>query len=195
MTDKELRRLRRQDLLQLLVEQSREAARLQTETDEKNEEIAQLNESLERLKGKLDEKDAQLERLKERLNEKDALLEKLKQRLNEKDALLEKLKSRLDEKDTAIGELERRLELAARALQVKRRVLEAFLKGGLYPYTWRYLGTLKNHRSGICLSGGEGLGQTRKETLEDWAREYLGGRMAQEACPEIWMENSEPERV
>lgn len=111
MTDKELRRLRRQDLLQLLVEQSREAARLQTETDEKSEEIAQLNESLERLKGKLDEKDAQLERLKERLNEKDALLEKLKQRLNEKDALLEKLKSRLDEKDAAIGELESRLEV------------------------------------------------------------------------------------
>lgn len=101
----------------------------------------------------------------------------------------------LEEGRLSREELERRLELAARALQVKRRVLEAFLKGGLYPYTWRYLGTLKNHRSGICLSGGEGLGQTRKETLEDWAREYLGGRMAQEACPEIWMENSEPERV
>ena len=111
MTDKELRRLRRQDLLQLLVEQSREAARLQSESDEKSGELKQLNESYERLKNKLDEKDIQLERLKEKLNEKDALLEKLKERLNEKDALLEKLKRRLDEKDASIGELEEQLEL------------------------------------------------------------------------------------
>lgn len=111
MTEKELRRLRRQDLLQLLVEQSREAARLQAESDEKSEGLAQLNESYERLKAKLDDKDAQLERLKEKLNEKDALLEKLKERLNEKDTLLEKLKGRLDEKDTRIGELEQRLEV------------------------------------------------------------------------------------
>ena len=110
MTDKELRRLRRQDLLQLLVEQSKEAARLQTESDEKSEELARLNESCERLKGKLDEKDTQLERLKEKLNEKDVLLEKLKEKLNEKDALLEKLKGRLDVKDASIGELEKRLE-------------------------------------------------------------------------------------
>ena len=110
MTDKELRRLRRQDLLQLLVEQSKKAARLQTESDEKSEELARLNESCERLKGKLDEKDTQLERLKEKLNEKDVLLEKLKEKLNEKDALLEKLKGRLDEKDASIGELEKRLE-------------------------------------------------------------------------------------
>lgn len=110
MTDKELRRLRRQDLLQLLVEQSREAARLQTESDEKSEELTQLTESCERLKGKLDEKDEQLERLKEKLNEKDALLEKLKNRLNEKDDLLKKLQGRLDEKDMSIGELEKQLE-------------------------------------------------------------------------------------
>ena len=110
MTDKELRRLRRQDLLQLLVEQGREAARLQTESDEKSEELARLNESDERLKAKLDDKDAQLERLKEKLNEKDALLVKLKGRMNEKDALLEKLKGRLDEKDASIKELEKRLE-------------------------------------------------------------------------------------
>lgn len=111
MTDKELRRLRRRDLLQLLVEQSRETARLQTESDEKSEELAQLNENFERLKGKLDDKDIQLERLKEKLNEKDAFLEKLKGRLNEKDALLEKLKGRLDEKDSSIEALEKRLKV------------------------------------------------------------------------------------
>ena len=124
MTDKELRRLRRQDLLQLLVEQSKEAARLQTESDEKSEELARLNESCERLKGKLDEKDTQLERLKEKLNEKDVLLEKLKEKLNEKDALLEKLKGRLDEKDASIGELEKyKKELAS--LQKRLEALQS----------------------------------------------------------------------
>ena len=111
MTEKELRRLRRQDLLQLLVEQSREAARLQAESDGKSEELAQLDESYERLKEKLNEKDDQLERLKEKLNEKDSQLEKLKEKLNEKDALLEKLKGRLDEKDALIERQEKRLEV------------------------------------------------------------------------------------
>ena len=58
MTDKELRRLGRQDLLQMLVAQTKEAAALETAMAEKMEEISGLEESLERLKGKLDEKDS-----------------------------------------------------------------------------------------------------------------------------------------
>ena len=72
MTDKELRKLRRQDLLELLVEQSREAARLKAAFEEKEEDLSQFIESYERLKGKLDEKDELIEKLKHRLNEKDA---------------------------------------------------------------------------------------------------------------------------
>ena len=40
MTDKELRKLRRQDLLELLVEQSREAARLKAAFEEKEEDLS-----------------------------------------------------------------------------------------------------------------------------------------------------------
>ena len=53
MTDKELRRLRRQDLLQMLVTQTKEASRFETELGEKKEELNGLQESLERLKEKL----------------------------------------------------------------------------------------------------------------------------------------------
>ena len=91
MTDKELRRLSRQDLLRMLVEQTKEAARLETELEEKKEEIGGLQESLERLKGKLDEKDVLIEKLKTRLDEKDAMIERLKSRLNHKDDRIQEL--------------------------------------------------------------------------------------------------------
>ncbi len=91
MTDKELRRLRRQDLLELLLEQSKEAARFQMESDKKQQELSRILESYERLKGKLDDKDAVIEKLKGRLDEKDSLIEKLKKRLDNKDEKIEKL--------------------------------------------------------------------------------------------------------
>ncbi len=123
MTDKELRKLRRQDLLELLVEQSREATRFQSERDGKQAELSKILESYERLKGKLDEKDALIEKLKGRLDEKDALMEadkleaeetltRLKAKLDEKDVLLEKLKKRLDQKDEKLEQLEAEVEKA-----------------------------------------------------------------------------------
>ena len=60
MTEKELRKLHRQDLLELLVEQSREASRLSAALDEKEQECREITENNERLKAKLDEKDAGL---------------------------------------------------------------------------------------------------------------------------------------
>lgn len=96
MTDKDLRKLRRQDLLELLVEQSREAARLQSERDDKQTELSQILESYERLKKKLNEKDVQIEKLKGRLDEKDALLNKLKKRLDEKDEMIENLEAEIE---------------------------------------------------------------------------------------------------
>ena len=108
MTEKELRKLHRHDLLELLVEQSREAARLSMALQEKEEELAATLESNERIKGKLDEKDALIEKLKSRLDEKDAEMTEnaaaAEEQLNGKDTLIEKLKSRLDEKDTQMAE-------------------------------------------------------------------------------------------
>jgi hypothetical protein len=76
MTEKELRKLRRQDLLQLLVLQSKETSELQARVDE-------LAAGYERLKGKLDEKDETIERLKDRLDEKDETIAQLQVELME----------------------------------------------------------------------------------------------------------------
>lgn len=81
MTDKDLRRLRRQDLLQMLVAQSKEAARLQTELEEEKNERNTLQEGYERLKEKLDAKDALIEKLKGRLNHKDDQIQELQEEM------------------------------------------------------------------------------------------------------------------
>lgn len=81
MTDKELRKLRRQDLLQLLLAQSREVARQQELGDELRGEYEQQQKTDRRLKNKLDEKDAQLERLKKKLDQKDAEIAALRQQV------------------------------------------------------------------------------------------------------------------
>lgn len=60
MKEKELRRLRRQDLLQLLLLQNRETAKLQDKIAELTEQNAQLMEDRTRLHAWLDEKEAQL---------------------------------------------------------------------------------------------------------------------------------------
>lgn len=78
MTEKELHKLRKQDLLQLLLTQGREAAELQ--------------EQILRLSASLGEAESTTERLKAKLNEKDELIEKLKGRLDEKDVRINKMR-------------------------------------------------------------------------------------------------------
>lgn len=51
------------------------------------------------------------------------------------------------------AELDRLLELAKRSLEMKRRVIDDRMKSGLYPFTKRYLGTLRNHFSTIGVNG------------------------------------------
>lgn len=110
MTEKELHKLRRHDLLQLLLAQGREAAQLQAQIDEMTAELNNLQEANNRFIGRMDDKDAQIEKLKGRLDEKDAQVEKFKGRLKEKDVQIDKLKIRLDQKDTQIGELRKMIE-------------------------------------------------------------------------------------
>lgn len=45
------------------------------------------------------------------------------------------------------------LELAYESLEVKRKVIQHHMDAGLYPYTKRYLGTLRNHFSTIGVNG------------------------------------------
>ena len=96
MTDKDLHKLSREDLLKLMLTQSKEVTRQKAMVSELTETREQNTATIDRLKNKLDEKDETIERLKERLNENDALLEKLKKRLDEKDKLLEEKQEELD---------------------------------------------------------------------------------------------------
>lgn len=70
MGNKELRRLKRKDLLQMLLTQCEETERLQKELDGTAAELEMLQEGYERLKKKLDIKDV-------RLNQKDAKIAEL----------------------------------------------------------------------------------------------------------------------
>ena len=99
MTAKELHKLSRQDLLQLLLAQSREVARQKESIDELKGLLKKERDLSNRLKEKLNEKDEDLARLADKLNEKDENIGRLKEKLNGKDELFERLKHRLDEKD------------------------------------------------------------------------------------------------
>lgn len=110
MTEKELHKLRRHELLQLLLAQGREAAQLQARIDEMTTELNQLQETNNRFIERMDEKDAQIGKLKERLDEKDVQIDRFKERLKEKDSRIDRLKGRLDQKDTRIEELRKVIE-------------------------------------------------------------------------------------
>lgn len=49
--------------------------------------------------------------------------------------------------------LDRLLDLARNSLEIKRKVIQRHLDAGLFPYTRRYLGTLRNHFSTIGVNG------------------------------------------
>ena len=88
MTDKELQKLGRRDLLQLLLEQAQEAERLRQELSAANERMGEMEETFQRLRERLNNKDDQIlemeetyERLRKRLNDKDAQIQELSQSL------------------------------------------------------------------------------------------------------------------
>ena len=106
---RELQRLRRQDLLELLLEQMGEADSLSGELSEREARVADL-----------------------RAAELEALASRLRDRLDEKDALIERLKARLDLKDRIIAAQVARgravpadLAQAAELLESEWRALEA----------------------------------------------------------------------
>jgi ribonucleoside-triphosphate reductase len=55
--------------------------------------------------------------------------------------------------DALYTELDRLLELARGTLEEKRKVIQEAIDDGLFPYTKRYLGTLRNHFSTIGVNG------------------------------------------
>src|SRR5690606_22188759 len=45
------------------------------------------------------------------------------------------------------------LELGKQSLELKRKVIQRLMDAGLYPYSCRYLGTLRNHFSTLGVNG------------------------------------------
>ncbi|MBQ8142579.1 MAG: ribonucleoside triphosphate reductase [Bacilli bacterium] len=60
-----------------------------------------------------------------------------------------------DSKEHFYEMLDRYMDIAARSLDIKRKVITKLLDQGMYPYTKRYLGSFKNHFSTIGLVGME----------------------------------------
>lgn len=115
MTVKELRRLRRQELLLLLVEQGRNIASLKEEQEEKDKEEQQFEDSNGRLEKKAEEKDILIEKLKGRLEKKE---EQIKELRNEKEAWLADRQAHLEQSDSiadAVLRLNRFCEMAQQA--------------------------------------------------------------------------------
>jgi ribonucleoside-triphosphate reductase len=54
---------------------------------------------------------------------------------------------------TLFRQLDRLLALARDSLEIKRRVIQEQMDNGLFPYTRRYLGTLRNHFSTLGING------------------------------------------
>ena len=58
-----------------------------------------------------------------------------------------------DDEEGLLQRLDELLELAKNSLEIKRKVIQRHIDAGLFPYTKRYLGTLRNHFSTIGVNG------------------------------------------
>ncbi|WP_327256209.1 ribonucleoside triphosphate reductase [Streptomyces sp. NBC_01244] len=57
------------------------------------------------------------------------------------------------DEERLLAEVDRLCELAKDSLEIKRITVQDLIDGGLFPYTKRYLGTLRNHFSTIGVNG------------------------------------------
>ena len=110
MTDKELRKLKRQTLLEMLLAQSEELEELKARCEEQTSSSAELQATVGYLKARLEDKDAQLEKLEVRLEGKDEKMRAVKEQLAQKMDDLERLRERLDRKDDELSAARERLD-------------------------------------------------------------------------------------
>ena len=125
---KELQKLKRQDLLELLVDQMRENDQLRVAQAQAESAVVALDEQVDRLKAKLDDKDVQLGRLKAKLDDKDAFIDRLKAKLDDKDRLLEELYANAQEMAQAKGPHNR----AALMQQIEALLTEHYLTQAMH---------------------------------------------------------------
>jgi len=65
-----------------------------------------------------------------------------------------------------LGRLDQLLDIGRASLEVKRKVIQRHMDAGLFPYTKRYLGTLRNHFSTLGVNG-----------LNEMIRNFTGGAL------------------
>jgi ribonucleoside-triphosphate reductase len=58
-----------------------------------------------------------------------------------------------DDEEGLLEALDRLLDLGRDSLEIKRKVIQRHMDNGLFPYTKRYLGTLRNHFSTLGVNG------------------------------------------
>jgi ribonucleoside-triphosphate reductase len=68
--------------------------------------------------------------------------------------------------------LDQLLDLARNSLEIKRKIIQGHLDAGLFPYTKRYLGTLRNHFSTIGVNGINELVRNFTQDAEDIATHW-----------------------
>lgn len=100
MTDQELRKLKRLELLEMMVEQGKAVQELRAEMEKQKEHITQMEtelaektETIERLKKKLDQKDEDMQKQVQQIS---VVYKRLRNRLNEKDETIKQLQASLE---------------------------------------------------------------------------------------------------
>ena len=112
MTDKELKKLNRRELLQLLLEQAKDTERLGAELAAANDHALEMDETFQRLRERLDEKDAKIREMGE-------TYDRLRDRLSDKDAQIQELNDTLQaEREGRMSALSETGSLAEAALQI-----------------------------------------------------------------------------
>ena len=95
------------------------------------------------------------------------------------------------------------MDLARTTLEIKRKVIQRHMDAGLFPYTKRYLGTLRNHFSTIGVNGinemirnftndehdiTDGFGQAK-------ARPTVWQKKTKNATPALFRRERNPRRI
>jgi len=76
------------------------------------------------------------------------------------------------DKDGLLKALDHLLELGRDSLEIKRKVIQRHMDAGLFPYTKRYLGTLRNHFSTLGVNGINEMIRNFSDDNDDITSEY-----------------------
>ncbi|QIL45280.1 ribonucleoside triphosphate reductase [Acidovorax sp. HDW3] len=75
-----------------------------------------------------------------------------------------------------LAALDRLLELGKQSLEVKRKLIQGLMDQGLFPYTKRYLGTLRNHFSTLGVNGINEMVRNftkgEQDITSDWGHQF-----------------------